>query len=289
MPIIEPVIRPPAEAGSFLLQLTTGCSSNTCTFCGAYKEKPFQIKAEQEIGRDIEIGGELNPCIRRVFLMDGDALIIGNQRLVPVLKKINRTFPKLTWIASYANGFNIINRSSQELAELEQNRLKLIYIGLESGSQQILNDCKKRSSVSEMIEAVQKAAEAGIKSSVMVLLGLGARKNSALHVKETVEALNHMQPRYLSFLSVMLIPGTELYHKAFKGDFEELSPLELLQETYDIIAGLHLKATIFRSDHASNFLALEGRLPADQERILITIKSAIDGKTRLRPEYSRGL
>ncbi len=289
MPIIEPAIRPPAEANSFLLQVTSGCSSNLCTFCGAYKGKPFRIKSEREIYQDIEMGAALEPLKRRAFLMDGDALVIPNSRLVPVLRKINTVFPKMTRIASYANGDNIIKRTRTELVELAENRLRLIYIGLESGSQSILNDCKKRSSVNEMIEAVHKGAESGIKSSVMVLLGLGGCRKSKAHVKETIHALNLMQPHYLSFLSLMLIPGTEAYDEAQKGNFEELSPQELLQETYDMIAGLELKATVFRADHASNFLSLEGRLPADKGRLLSTLEMAMKGKTILRPEYLRGL
>jgi radical SAM superfamily enzyme YgiQ (UPF0313 family) len=260
-----------------------------CTFCGAYKGKPFRIKSESEIYQDIEMGAALEPFKRRAFLMDGDALVIPNQKLVPVLQKIIAVFPKMTRIASYANGYNVVNRTKLELVELAENRLRLIYIGLESGSQSILDDCKKKSSVSEMIEAVHKAAEVGIKSSVMVLLGLGGRRKSSHHVKETIRALNLMQPHYLSFLSLMLIPGTEAYAEAQKGQFEELSPSELLQETYEIVEGLELKATVFRADHASNFLPLEGRLPADKGRLLSTIDLALKGKTVLKPEYLRGL
>ncbi|HBF40116.1 MAG TPA: radical SAM protein [Firmicutes bacterium] len=289
MPIIEPSIRPPAEANSFLLQVTTGCSSNICTFCGAYKGKPFRVKSVEEIDQDIKMGAALSPLTRRAFLMDGDALALDNQRLIPVLQKIKVFFPKMSRIASYANGYNIVNRSQAELMELSANRLKLIYMGLESGSQSVLDACKKRSTRDEMIEAISKAKEAGLKTSVMVLIGLGGKKNSLRHVKETVQALNWMQPHYLSFLSVILIPGTELYEEAQRGDFEELSPLELLQETYDMISGLELKATVFRSDHASNFLPLEGRLPADKDRLLAMLDSALQGKILMRPEYLRGL
>ena len=289
MPIIEPAIRPPAEANSFLLQVTTGCSSNLCTFCGAYKGKPFRIKSEKEIFQDIQAGAALSPLVRRAFLMDGDALALNNKKLLPILQEINARFPKMARIASYANGYNIVNRSQAELTELSANRLKLVYIGLESGSQAVLDACKKRSSSDEMIAAVHMAKEAGIKTSVMVLIGLGGRKNSARHVQETVQALNRMQPHYLSFLSIMLIPGTELYDEARRGNFEALSPQELLQETYGMISGLELRATVFRSDHASNFLPLEGRLPADKDRLLTMLNSALKGKILLRPEYLRGL
>jgi radical SAM superfamily enzyme YgiQ (UPF0313 family) len=289
MPIIEPAIRPPAEADSFLLQITTGCSSNHCSFCGAYLGKPFGIKDDAEINRDIEEARRIYPDERRVFLMDGDALAVKNERLLPILKKLAEAFPKLSRIASYANGYNIAHRSDAQVRELFDHKLKLIYIGLESGNQDILNHCRKRSGVDEMVEAVLRAEAQGIKSSVMVLLGLGGKKHSGAHVRDTITALNRMQPRYLSFLSLMLVPGTPLYQEAQNSEFEELDPLELLGETHDLIEGLELKKTIFRSDHASNFLPLEGRFPVDKPRLLEVLRAALSGKVRLKPDFLRGL
>lgn len=289
MSIIEPAIRPPAEADSFYLQITTGCSANHCTFCGAYQGKPFRFKEEKEIFTDLAVGRLAYPETRRVFLMDGDALVIKNDKLLPILKRIKDAFPLLSRISSYANGYNITFRSNQELWELSNHKLKLIYMGLESGSQTILDYCKKRSSVSQMIEAVHQAEEVGIKASVIVLLGLGGRKYSQIHVEDTIIALNKMQPRYLSFLSLMLVPGTELYHDAQNHLFQELSPLMLLQETYDIIHGLELSKTIFRCDHASNFLPLEGRFPQDKPKLLKILQAALAGKINLKPDYLRGL
>jgi radical SAM superfamily enzyme YgiQ (UPF0313 family) len=289
MPIIEPVIRPPAEANSFLLQVTTGCTANSCTFCGAYTGKPFRVKSMVEIAADVKEEKRLNPGTRRVFLMDGDALAVNNSKLLPVLELLNNSFPKLNRISSYANGYNITNRSDTELQQLYDHQFRLLYIGLESGSQEILDRCRKRATVAEMIEAVRRAEQAGIKSSVIVLLGLGGRKNSRLHVQETITALNQMQPRYLSFLSLMLIPGTSLYQDAKNGGFDELNSLELLMETRDIIAGLELERTIFRSDHASNYLPLEGRFPGDKEKLLTTLEAALQGQVRLKPEFMRGL
>ena len=289
MPIIEPAIRPPAEAESFLLQVTLGCSANSCTFCGAYQGKPFRVKAMTDIQADIDWGSQYLPDTRRVCLLDGDALALNNARLIPILQQLNLAFPRLNRIASYANGYNITSRSTVELEELYQHKLRLLYIGLESGSQKVLDYCQKRSRVAEMIAAVRRAEESGIKSSVIVLLGLGGRENSGIHVRDTILALNEMQPRYLSFLSLMLIPGTELYQATQRGEFMELSPGELLQEMRDIIAGLELRKTVFRSDHASNYLPLEGRLPQDKERLLQVMDEAISGKSRLRPEFLRGL
>jgi len=289
MAIIEPVIRPPAEADSFLLQVTLGCSANNCRFCGAYKNKTFCIKDPEEVLADIDRHALRHQEERRVFLMDGDALVLSNSRLVPVLERLEQAFPRLSRVSSYANGTNITRRNAHELNELRDHKLSLIYMGLESGSQAILDRCGKSSGVEEMIEAVQKAAEARIKSSVIVLLGLGGRKYSEVHVRGTIDALNRMQPRYLSFLSLMIIPGTSLAEEAGRGDFEELNSIELLKESFEIIMGLELRQTIFRSNHASNYLALEGTFPKDKKVLLDKLRAAIDGEIRLRPEYARGL
>jgi radical SAM superfamily enzyme YgiQ (UPF0313 family) len=285
----EVIIRPPAEADSFLLHVTTGCSANKCSFCGAYQKESFSILEYEEIESEIEEYSQHHPDTRRVFLLDGDALVTSNNKLLPVLKKLNNTFPELSRISSYANGYNITKRNDSELKELSDNKLTLIYMGLESGSQDILNKCRKTSSVEEMIKAVNRVSLMGIKSSVIVLLGLGGRKYSEMHVSDTIKALNKMQPRYLSFLSLILLPGTPLYKEAKKGNFEELTPIELLKETYYIIEGLKLEKTIFRSNHASNYLPLEGRFPKDKEKLLNMLKPAIEGKKKLKSDWLRGL
>jgi radical SAM superfamily enzyme YgiQ (UPF0313 family) len=289
MAILEPVIRPPAEADSFLLQVTLGCSADHCSFCGAYKTKPFRVKDPVEVFSDIERYARRYPGTRRVFLMDGDALVLSNSKLVPVLEKLAQVFPRLSRVASYANGSNITRKTEGELAELYAHKLSLIYMGLESGSQAVLDRCKKTSGVEEMIEAVQRAEQAGIRSSVIVLLGLGGKKYSEEHVRGTIEALNRMQPRYLSFLSLMVIPGTPLAGEVRRGDFTELGPEELLKEAYAMIRGLELKRTVFRSDHASNYLALEGTFPKDKPALLKDLKAAIAGTLGLRPDFARGL
>ena len=289
MPVVEPVIRPPSEADSFLLQLTLGCSADTCTFCGAYKNKPFRVKDPGEVFADIDRHARRYPDTRRVFLMDGDALALPNNKIIPVLKKLEQSFPKLSRVSSYANGTNISRKTEEDLAELYRHKLTLVYMGLESGSQAILDRCKKISRVDEMVNAVNRAALKNIKSSVIVLIGLGGKKYSREHVQGTITALNRMQPRYLSFLSLMLIPGTPLAGEARKGEFQELDTLELLKESYAIIEGLELRKTIFRSDHASNHLPLEGVLPKDKAVLLEVLRSAIDGRVPLKPEIFRGL
>jgi radical SAM superfamily enzyme YgiQ (UPF0313 family) len=289
MPLVEPVIRPPSEAESFLLQVTVGCSANSCSFCGAYRKKPYRLKDREEIESDIGEWSRLSPETRRVFLLDGDALSAGNDVLLPVLDRLNGTFARLARVASYANGFNITGRSDEELRELAERNLRLVYIGLESGSQEVLDRCRKRSSADEMVTAVRRADAAGIKSSVIVLLGLGGKDLRDRHVERTVTALNRMQPRYLSFLTLMLVPGTPLARQAERGEFELPDQEEFLRESRDIIAGLELEGTIFRANHASNYLPLAGRFPQDKEALLSTLRAALDGRTPLRPEGYRGL
>lgn len=285
MPVVEPAIRPPSEWDSFLLQVTCGCSANSCSFCGAYLNKPFRPKDLIEIYADIDSHAKYYPETRRVFLMDGDALVLSNKQLVPILKYLQEKFPKLRRISSYANGYNIVNRTNVELEELYDNKLTLIYMGLESGSQRVLDFCDKKSSADEMIKAVEMATQVGIKSSVIVLLGLGSKNLSQEHVAETIKALNQMQPRYLSFLSLMLVPGTKLHKQMLEGQFSELSPQELIAEAHQIIEGLDLKKTIFRSNHASNHIPLEGTLPKDKEKLL----SLLSCTTTIKPEHLRGL
>lgn len=289
MPIIEPAIRPPSEAYSFLLQITSSCSSNTCTFCRAYLDKPFKIKGEKEIYDDIEDGKGYYPDAKKVFLMDGDALILRNKKLIPILQKLHKSFPNLLRISSYANGYNIAKRTDDELKELFDNKLRLIYIGLESGSQEILDICKKKATVNEMVSAVQRANNVEIKSSVMVLLGLGGKKRTKQHVSETIKALNEMQPFYLSFLAVVVTHQTELYEQTKTGEFEPLTDIEILEEMRGIISGLKLNKTIFRSNHVSNYLPLAGRFPNDKERLLSEIDAALGGQKNIKPEWLRAL
>lgn len=289
MAIIEPAIRPPAEADSFLLQVTLGCSADHCSFCGAYKGKPFRVKDPGEVFADVDRYARRYPGTRRVFLMDGDALVLSNRQLVPLLEKLERAFPELVRVSTYASGANLTRKTDGELAELYAHKLRLVYMGLESGSQRVLDRCRKSSSVEEMVRAVPRAERAGIRSSVIVLLGLGGKKYSEEHVRGTVEALNRMQPRQLSFLSLMVIPGTPLAEEVRRGDFEELEATELLQEAYAMIRGLELKRTVFRSNHASNYLSLEGTFPKEKEALLKALSAALDGEIHLRPDAVRGL
>ncbi|HNW93991.1 MAG TPA: radical SAM protein, partial [bacterium] len=263
--------------------------ANACTFCGAYADKPFAVMPPETVRADIACHARRWPETRRVFLLDGDALAVSNPRLLPVLTALREAFPRLSRVASYATGNNLAERSDAELQALAAHGLSLVYLGLESGCQDILTACRKRATVAAMTAGVQRAAAAGIRSSVIVLLGLGGAARSADHVAGTITALNAMQPHYLSFLSLMLIPGTPLAEAARGGAFRELDATGMLREARAILAGLVLRRTVFRCDHASNHLALAGRLPTDRAALLAQLDAALAGKTALRPWFMRGL
>ena len=289
MPIIEPSIRPPSEAQSLLLQVTCGCSCNSCSFCGAYTDKAFRVKPMPEIIADINDYARYYPDVKKLFLMDGDALALSNSKLLPILARVREKLPQVNRVSSYANGFQITQRSHDELKDLFDNGLKLVYMGLESGSQEILDNCNKKATVRQMVDAVGHARDAGIKTSVMVLLGLGGKEGSRMHIEESAKAINAMQPAYLSFLSLMIIPGTLLYRQARQGLFEPLGALDFLKETYEILKLLDLKRSQFYANHASNYVPLSGRLPQGKQEMLALLESAMEGKVGMKPESFRGL
>jgi len=289
MPIIEPVIRPPSEANSFLLQITTGCSANSCSFCPSYLGKKFRIKDLNEVFSDINAFSGCYPETGKVFLMDGDALVLNYDKLQPILEYLNKKLPRLNRISSYANDYNILTKSDEDLKNLYDHKLRLIYMGLESGSQKILSQCSKKSTVKGMIKVVLKAKEFKIKSSVIVLLGLGGKELTDVHIEETAKVLNMMQPDYLSFLSLIIIKGTDIYNKVRDNEFHELNKVEILNEMHEIIKRLELNKTVFFSNHASNFLPLTGRFPYDKEELLQIISDALHGKVELRDDLFRGL
>jgi len=285
------IIRPPSEADSYLLQITYGCSHNKCTFCPTYLDKKFGVRPPEEVFEDIELASNSYPQTRRVFLCDGNALVLQNRRLMPILERICTAFPSLQRVGIYANARDILRKSMEELEELKDKKLGLIYMGLESGSDEVLRKVKKGSTVREIIDSVKKARRAGIKVSVIGLLGLGGKTLSHEHAVKTGKAVSEMDPLYFSLLSLMLVPGTELHTEWERGEFEMPEPIELLQEMKIIIDNLEgLSGCIFRTNHASNYLPLAGRLPRDREKLLATIDSAVSqGESALRPESWRAL
>ena len=285
------VIRPPSEAQSYILQVTYGCSQNTCTFCPTYLDKSFGVRPEKEVLDDIELARNTIPHTRRVFLADGNALVLSQRRLRTILHALHSAFPDLQRVGIYANARDILKKSGGELQELCNQKLSILYIGLESGSDEVLGRVKKGATSREMIDAVRKAQAAGIKVSVIGLLGLGGQDLWVEHAEATGSAVSQMDPRFLFLLTLMVVPGTELYDEWVGGQFKLPEPIDMLREMRIIIENLQgLTGCIFRTNHASNYLPLAGTLPKDKEKLIHTIDEAlIIGESCLRPEYLRGL
>lgn len=289
MRYVEPVYRPPSEADSYLLHVTYGCSHNECTYCAMYRSKRFAIRPEAEVLEDIAQAARALPGTRRVFLLDGDALTVPTRRLVPVLEALGRAFPQLQRVGSYVNAVSILPKDDGELARLRALKLGIGYLGLESGDEEVNRRIVKGATLDEQVQAVRRAQAAGIKMSVMVLLGIAGRERSLAHARATAEVLNAMDPRFVSCLCVTPVPGTPLWDEVQAGRFVLPSPAEILDELYGLVEGLRLSGTVFRSNHASNWLPLGGRLPADRSRLLEAIDLARAGALPLKPDWLRGL
>jgi radical SAM superfamily enzyme YgiQ (UPF0313 family) len=285
------VVRPPSEAWSYILQITYGCSHNRCTFCSTYLDKPFQVRPAQEVLEDIEMARSYIPHTRRVFLADGNALVLSNRQLVPILDALAKAFPNLERVSIYANAQDILRKSEEELATLYRKKLDMIYMGLESGDEEILRRVKKGATAAEMIEAVRKAQATGLKTSVIGILGLGERQRSREHAIATGQVVSAMDPAYFSLLTLMVVPGTELYRQYQASEFVLIEPLEMLAEMRVMIQQMEgITHCVFRTNHASNYLPLAGTLPQDKGRLLATLDHALaQGESVLRPEYLRAL
>lgn len=283
------VIRPPSEADSILLQVTVGCSHNKCTFCGTYKGERFKIKPDERILEDIAYAARHFTYARRLFICDGDALIIPQKRLIKILEEINKQIPWLDRISLYANAKGINMKSPEELEELRDHGLTLAYMGLESGDDQTLKYINKGASSEQMIKMGKKLRAARIKVSITVLLGIAGKARSAIHAEATGKVLSAIDPEYVGALSLMLIPGTELHDQFKAGDFEMIGSLEMLKELRTMLAHTHMTNGLFHANHASNYLPIRAKLPEDREKTLNLIDEAISGKVKLKPEFLRAL
>ena len=282
-------IRPPSEAYSILLQVTVGCSHNKCTFCGTYKDKRFRIKDDRVILGDILFASRYMKRQDRVFLMDGDALIIPQKRLMWILDRIREHLPWVRRVGAYANAKGIKMKTLEELRALKKNGLGILYLGVESGDEEVLKKIRKGASPEHLINMGRKVREAGIKLSVTVLLGIAGPEMSLEHARATGELLSRMDPNYVGALTVMLIPGTPLYEEYEKGNFRLLTEEETLLELREMIASTNLSRGLFFSNHASNYLPIKARLPKGKQEALDLIDRALRGDVALRPEWMRAL
>lgn len=283
------IIRPPSEAYSILLQITVGCSHNKCTFCGAYKEKRFRIKDETTILSDLCFAARHFRDQNRVFLLDGDALIMPFGKLAWVLRKIKEHLPWVSRVGIYANTKGIKSKTLEELVTLRQLGLGMIYLGVESGDNVILKNINKGTDAETLIQSGQKIRRAGIKLSVTVLLGISGEERSLTHARKTGEVLTAMRPNHVGALTLMVLDGTPLGEDLRAGRFKMPSTKELLVELREMLLNTHLSPGLFFSNHASNYLPLRVRLPKDKAHAISLIDSALKGEIALKPETLRAL
>jgi radical SAM superfamily enzyme YgiQ (UPF0313 family) len=289
-----PVFRPPSEANSLILQATLGCSHNRCTFCGSYRTKQFKVKPFLQFREEVEqLARRYKLRPHRIFLADGDAFVLTATQLLRILKLLSKEFPDVERISIYASGTNVQKKTDKELKEIRQAGLELIYIGLESGDDEVLKQVNKGITNDEHITACLRLKQSGFTLSPIIILGLGGKSRSEQHAINTATTINAIDPPYLAALTLMLVPGTELHTQAQRGEFHPLDPVEILHELRLLLDGLtELTACVFRTNHASNYLPLRGRLSRDREQLLTTIDQVLDDPQimdRLRPDYLRGL
>lgn len=290
MRYVGTVYRPPSEANSFLLQATIGCSWNHCTYCAMYDEKPFRVRPLTETLEDIAMAGRAyGDRVRKVFVMDGDALAMELERWEPILQTLGATFPNLRRVSCYATALNLLAKSRKELCRLHELGLKLLYIGPESGDDTTLKRIAKGSTSADHVEAAAKARQAGFKQSLIFLLGAGGAERSVEHATASARLATAMDPEFLSTLTLMLVPSTPIHKLAESNRFQMPSVEGLLRELRIIVAEANPSDAIFRCNHASNYLPLGGRLPRDRESILQKIDAALAGEVPFQAEWSRGL
>jgi radical SAM superfamily enzyme YgiQ (UPF0313 family) len=284
------IIRPPSEAYSLLLQVTVGCSHNRCTFCATYKGVKFRIKSREEILEDILEAGRFRR-VEKIFLCDGDALIIPQRRLVEILDLIRQHIKGVQRVGLYGNAKSVLRKSINELRELKELGLGIVYLGVETGHETLLQRIQKGATYAQMVEAAHRIKAAGISLSATVLLGIGGVDLSTGHALETARILTDMDPDYVGALTVMVVPGTPLHDDYAAGKFVLPDTFGFLKELGIMIANSHFTDCFFTSNHASNYLPIRARLPGQREIAVSTIHGVIQASNTkvLRPEHLRGL
>lgn len=283
------VYRPPSEARSLIVQVTYGCSHNTCAFCSMYKEKRFRVRPLEEVLEDFRMARQVYRHVEKVFLADGDALVRKASELYVILDTVRELFPECRQVTSYASPSSIRIRTEEELRTLREKGLVMAYMGLESGSDEVLALMRKGHPVSEIIEMGQKIRNSGIALSVTAITGLGGPDLLESHAVETAKALNAMNPEYIGMLTLMVEPETPLWDWVHEGKFRLLTQPQVLEETRLLVENLDSPGSVFRMNHASNYLSLRGTLNQDKTAMLADIGRAEQDLSRLKPEAWRAL
>jgi radical SAM superfamily enzyme YgiQ (UPF0313 family) len=283
------IYRPPSEADALILQATVGCSWNHCTYCDMYREKQFRVRELAETLEDLEIAGRaIGDRVEKLFIADGDALVMPMDHWSPILERARTLFPNLRRVSCYAMARNVLEKSDEDLTRLREAGLSLLYIGPESGDDVTLKRIAKGDDARAHVEAARRAHAAGMQLSVIALLGIDPERWEA-HARATGELVTNMDPEFFSALTVTVVPGTPLHTLEKRGKYTVPSIDALLRELRAMVEHARPTDAVFRTNHASNYLPLGGRLPKDRERIVATIDHALAGKIPLRPERARGL
>lgn len=284
------VYRPPSEASSLIIQFTIGCARNTCTFCAMFKDKKFRIRPLQDVEEDLEMARKYyrNIPVKRIFLADGDALIVKTADMLHILDKCKQYFPEVERISVYGAPMDIIHKTPEELAQLKAAGLDMVYMGLESGSDEVLKAVRKGATQEQMIAAGKKVKDAGMILSMTVISGLGGKPLWKEHAIETAKVISAIKPEYVGFLTLMIEEGTVMYEQQKRGELNLLTPHEVLDETELFIRSVDAEGTMFRSNHASNYTPLAGTLNAEKDRILGQIEHSRQN-SRFRSDMFRGI
>ena len=284
------IYRPPSEAYSYILQVTIGCAHNRCTFCSMFKDKKFRVRDIHEVFEDIHMARARFRRVERIFLADGDALCLSNDKLLAILKEINTQFPECERVTVYGSPKDVLRKSPEELEELRDNGLGIIYIGAESGSDKVLEDICKGATRAEIITAVRKIEDAGIKASVTFISGLAGRDGWEEHAEKTGTMISEMDPSFVGLLTLMTEPAAPLTRDIAEGKFRLLTAEEVVAETLLLVKNIDVKGPfVFRSNHASNYVSLRGDLPRDKEAMLAKLRMAMKDHGMLKDERFRML
>ena len=286
------VYRPPSEAYSLIIQVTVGCSHNKCRFCSMYKDKQFHIRQLEDIVEDLKECRAYYGRVRRIFLADGDALCLSNNKLLAILEQIRELFPECERVGIYARATDILRKTPEELKALKEAGIGIVYIGAESGDPEVLAYMQKNATREQLIEGVRRAEDAGIAASVTFISGLGGRARWKEHAIASATMINEMHPSYASWLTLMLDPAAPVTRDIAEGKFELLKPAEVLDEMEVMLEHIEMPegvTCVFRSNHASNYLSLKGDLPEDRDKMLAVVRQAKENSDMLRPEYWRAL
>lgn len=283
------VYRPPSEGRSLIVQATIGCSHNKCSFCNMYKAKQFRMRDLEEVIEDLVWARERYGYIEKIFIADGDALIMPTERLITILDKIKELFSECKSITVYASPKSILLKTPEELKLLKSKGLEMVYLGIESGDDEVLLKVNKGATSKELIQAGRKIKDSGIKLSCTLISGLGGVENWKNHALNSAKVINAIDPDYLGLLTLMTPEDAPIYEEIKRGALMLLNPREVMEEVYHLVKELDLTNCIFRSNHASNYAPLAAVLGKEKERLLSDIEGFLAGQNNFKPEYFRGL